>query len=196
MTLLLSIAALLLGPLIYAAGQNNKIARRIFDVLIPVTIAAIILLHILPEAIAQGGWWATAVLLLGIAFPIVLERLFHRAADTAHLVIVAIATAGLLLHALIDGLALLPESGAGLAYAIILHRPAVGMAIWWTVRPNFGAPVAAMTLAAIVIATTTGYFLGETVLQFAHARTLALLQAFISGSLVHVVIFGAKHHSH
>jgi hypothetical protein len=70
------------------------------------------------------------------------------------------------------------------------------MAIWWTVRPNFGVPVAAATLIAIIVATTAGYFLGESVLQFAEARTLALLQAFISGSLVHVVIFGAKHHSH
>ncbi len=130
MTLVLSIIALLLGPFIYAASRNNPISRKIFDWLVLATIAAIILLHIIPDALAVGGAWAIAILMLGFAFPVLLERVFRSAVDTAHLVIVAIAAAGLLLHALIDGLALLPESGTGLAYAIIIHRPAVGMAVW------------------------------------------------------------------
>ncbi len=193
MTLALSIIALLLGPFIYAASRNNPLSRKIFDWLVLVTIAVIILLHIIPEALEVGGVWAIAILMIGFAFPVLLERTFRSAVETAHLVIVAIAAAGLLLHALIDGLALLPESGAGLAYAIILHRPAVGMAVWWAVRPTFGVAAAAATLGALVVATTAGYFVGDAFLQFAGTKTLALLQAFISGSLVHVVLFGAKH---
>lgn len=193
MTLALSIVALLLGPLIYAASRSNKLLRKLFDWLVLLTIAAIILLHIIPEALAVGGAWAVAILLAGFAFPVFLERVFRSAVETAHLVIVAIAAAGLLLHALIDGLALLPESGAGLAYAIILHRPAVGMAVWWAVRPTFGVGAAVATLLALVIATAAGYFVGDSFLQFAGTKTLALLQAFISGSLVHVVLVGGKH---
>jgi len=194
MTLLLSIIALLLGPVIYVLGRRNKIARQILDVLILMTIAVIILLEIIPAALTQGGWWAIVVLLLGVGFPMALENIFRRAADTAHLVIVAIAATGLILHAVIDGLVLLPENGAGLAYAIILHRPAIGMAIWWTIRPAFGTPAAVATLGLIILATATGYFVGESTLPFAGTRALALLQAFVSGSLIHVVIFGAKHH--
>lgn len=196
MTLALSIAALLLGPLIYAAGRNNKLARRLFDILIVVTIAVIIVLHIIPEALQAGGNWAIALLGLGIVFPLLLERVFRRAANAAHQFIVAVAALGLLVHVIVDGVALSPDSGAGLAYAIILHRPAVGMAIWWTVRPTFGKTVAVLTLAIIALATAAGYFVGETVLQMAGSQTLALLQAFVSGSLLHVVLFGAGQHNH
>jgi hypothetical protein len=195
MTLFLSIVALLLGPLIYVVGRRNKIARQILDGLILITIAVIILFDIIPDAIAQGGGWAIAVLLLGVGFPMLLENVFRRAADAAHLVIVAVAAAGLILHAVVDGLVLIPDNGTGLAHAIILHRPAVGMAIWWTMRPAFGTPAAVATLALIILATASGYFLGESTLPFAETRSLALLQAFVSGSLLHVIIFGAKHHS-
>ncbi len=199
MALILSIAALLLGPLIYAAGRKNKIARRLLDGLILLSIAVIIFVHIIPEALAQGGAIAIVVIILGIAFPMLLERLFRKAADTAHLLIVAIAAVGLLVHAVIDGLALLPGNGAGLgggvglAHAIILHRLPVGMAIWWVVRPGLGTPVAVGIFALVIVATATGYLMGDSVVQMAETRTLALFQAFVSGSLIHIVIFGIKH---
>ena len=199
MTLLLSIAALLLGPPIYAAGRRNKIARKLLDGLIILSIAVIIFVHIIPEALAQGGAIAIVVIILGIAFPMLLERLFRKAADTAHLMIVALAAIGLLIHAVIDGLALLsanggvPGNGVGLAHAIILHRLPVGMAIWWVVRPGLGTPIAIGVFALIILATTAGYFMGEPVVQMTGTRTLALFQAFVSGSLIHIVIFGVKH---
>lgn len=199
MTLILSIAALLLGPLIYAAGRKNKIARKLLDGLIILSIAIIIFVYIIPEALTQGGAIAIVVIILGIAFPMLLERLFRKAADTAHLMIVALAAIGLLIHAVIDGLALLPGNGGvpgngvGLAHAIILHRLPVGMAIWWVVRPGLGTPVAIGVFALIVLATAAGYFMGEPVVQMAGTRTLALFQAFVSGSLIHIVIFGVKH---
>jgi zinc transporter ZupT len=193
MTLILSIVALLLGPVIYAAGRRQRIARRIFDGLIVLTIAVIIGFHIIPEALRHGGTIAIVVILLGIAFPMLLERLFRRATDTAHLVVVAIAAAGLLVHAIVDGLALLPESGTGLALAIVLHRIPVGMALWWAVRPSFGSVVAIAMFALIIIATTAGYFVGDAIMEFADARAIAMLQAFVSGSLIHVVAFGVKH---
>ena len=83
MTLILSIAALLLGPPIYAAGRKNKIARKLLDGLIILSIAVIIFVHIVPQALAQGGAIAIVVIILGVAFPMLLERLFRKAADTA-----------------------------------------------------------------------------------------------------------------
>lgn len=193
MTLILSIAALLFGPLIYAAGRTNKIAQRVLDAVIVITIAVIIFAHIIPKAVAHGGLPAALIVVLGIAFPLILERLFRKAAGAAHMVIVAIAGVGLILHAVIDGLALLPEGGTGLAYAIILHRVPVGMALWWVVRPNLGTPVTVAIFLLIALATTAGYWVGDTVVQLAETRTLAFLQAFVSGSLLHVIFFGVKH---
>ena len=194
MTLVLSIAALLLGPAIYAAGRQNRMARRVLDGLILVSIAVIIAVHVVPEAIQHGGKLALVVILIGLAFPLLLERLFRRATETAHLFIVALAAAGLLIHAVVDGVALLPENGTSLAYAIVLHRLPVGMAIWCVVRPNFGTVIAVSVFALVIVATAAGYFVGASILELAETRTVALLQAFISGSLIHVVIFRHGHH--
>jgi hypothetical protein len=154
----------------------------------------IIAVHVVPEAIQHGGKLAFVVILIGLAFPLLLERLFRSATDTAHLFIVALAAAGLLIHAVVDGVALLPENGTSLAYAIVLHRLPVGMAIWCVVRPNFGTVTAVSVFALVIGATVAGYFVGASVLELAETRTVALLQAFISGSLIHVVIFRHGHH--
>ena len=193
MTLILSIAALLAGPLIYAIGRHNPIARKALDLLIVAAIAFIIFVHILPEAYAQAGMLAVVIALVGIVFPMALERLFKHAADTAHLVIVVIAILGLTLHAIIDGLALLPGGSTELAHAIILHRIPVGMAIWWAVRPSLGVATAIAVFALIIGATSAGYFFGDRVIEVTEARNLSLLQAFVAGSLIHVVLFGVKH---
>ena len=194
MTLILSIVALLLGPVIYTAGQKNRTARRVLDWLILLTIAAIIAIHVVPEALQHGGKTAVLVLLVGLVFPMLLERLFKKATDTVHLLIVALAAAGLLIHAIVDGIALLPENGTALAYAIVLHRLPIGMVIWCVVRPNFGTAVAVGVFAAIIGATAAGYFVGASIIEFWESRTLALLQAFIAGSLIHVVVFRHGHH--
>jgi len=196
MNLTLSIAALLLGPLIYAAARENRLARRILNALIVITIAVIIALHIVPAAIEHGGVLAIILIVLGVIFPLLLERLFRKATDAAHLVIVAIAAFGLLIHATVDGIALLPQSGTGLAYAIILHRLPVGMALWWAIRPTFGKGVAIVAFTLVGLATTAGYFVGDSIIDFAEVRTLAMLQAFVSGSLIHVVAFGVRHKHH
>lgn len=193
MNFFLSTVALLLGPIIYAFARNNRAMRRLLDALIVLTIAFIIGVHIIPEAIAQGGKLAIFVIVIGILFPMLLERLFRKATDTAHLVIVGIAALGLLVHAVVDGLALLPGSGTGLAHAVILHRLPVGMALWWAVNPTFGETAASAAFALVILATACGYFLGESVVATADIHLLAMFQAFVSGSLIHVVLFGVKH---
>lgn len=194
MNFALSIAALLLGPVIYATSHRGTTVRRVLDGAILLTIAAIIGVHVVPEAFQLGGIWSIVVLLLGLAFPALLERLFRKATDRAHLFIVALAATGLLIHAVIDGVALLPESGTLLAYAIVVHRLPVGMAIWCIVRPNFGMTATAILFVLLISATALGYFLGASVIELAETRTLALFQAFVAGSLIHVVLVRDGHH--
>ena len=194
MTLILSIAALLLGPAVYIAGRKRRIAKRILDGLILLSIAVIIAVHVVPEALRHGGKLALIVILLGLVFPMLLERLFRKATDSAHLFIVALAAAGLLIHAVVDGVALLPGNGSSLAYAVVLHRLPVGMAIWCVVRPNFGTAAAVGVFVFVIAATLAGYFVGASIIELAETRNIAMLQAFISGSLIHVVIFRHGHH--
>ena len=55
MLLALSIVALLAGPAVYTFGRRNRIARQILDGFIFITIAGIVTVHIIPEALVGGG---------------------------------------------------------------------------------------------------------------------------------------------
>lgn len=193
MNLVLSIFALLLGPAIYALSRKNRVARQILDGFIFITIAGIICVNIIPEALAVGGTLAVIFLLLGLAFPVVVEHGFRSALHEAHVVVLLLAALGLVIHATIDGIALLPAQGSDLAHAVILHRLPVGMAIWWSLRPSLGTPVAVGAIVMISAATGLSYVLGAPVVELAEARSLAMIQAFVAGSLIHIVAFGITH---
>ena len=196
MFLSLSIAALLLGPVVYTIGRRNRIVRQVLDGFIFITIAGIVTVHIIPESLAGGGNLAIAFLLLGIAFPMLLERGLHESFHAAHGLILAFAALGLIIHSVLDGIALLPSQNRDLAYAVILHRVPIGMAIWWSLRPNLGLTAAIAAFAMIIIATTASFVIGAPVVELAEASSVAWLQAFISGSLIHIVAFGVSHDHH
>jgi hypothetical protein len=67
------------------------------------------------------------------------------------------------------------------------------MAIWWSVRAGFGTGAAAATFVLIIAATSVAYFFGAPIVEIAETRSLAYFQAFVAGSLVHVVAFGVAH---
>jgi len=214
MTLLLSIIALLAGPALYGLGRRQPGVRQILDGFVFITIAGIVCVFIAPKSIEVGGLAAVLFLLAGLFFPVVIEILFRRSMHGAHTFILVLAALGLVLHAVVDGVALLPTDPASLpdigrddglygslfqnqlALGVILHRLPVGMAIWWSLRPVFGAPVAVATFLVIIAATVSAYFLGDAFVSVAEGRSLAYFQAFVSGSLVHVVAFGISHEHH
>lgn len=202
MTLALSIIALLLGPCIYALGRHRPTTKLVLDGFIFIAVAGIVCVDIVPAALLNGGALALAFLALGLGFPTVVEKAFSHAAHKAHVFVVLLAAVGLTVHAVIDGIALLPRSGnataeslfgSQLAIGVILHRLPVGMAIWWSVRPSFGNVAALATFALIAAATAAAYWFGAPIVEIAETRSLAYFQAFVAGSLVHVVAFGVSH---
>lgn len=209
----LSIVALLLGPLIYGLARRRPTGRQLLDGFVLVTVAGIVCVYIIPEAVVTGGRLALLFLLVGVLFPVAIERAFREFHRQAHVLVVILAAAGLVVHALIDGLALLPGVGTAIAQAddgtksqlwnsifgnqlaigVILHRLPVGMAIWWSVRPGFGTGTALATFALVIAATSAAYFFGAPAVQLAKLESLAYFQAFVAGSLAHVVAFGVTH---
>jgi hypothetical protein len=187
MNFVLSTAALIAGPFLYALGLRNARAHKALDVLIVAAIAWIVGAHIIPEALEMAGYMALALLLLGMAFPYLIGHIFHLASSTAHVALLALAAVALVLHAVIDGIALLPGSGDGLAIAVILHRIPVGMAIWWTFRPGIGDIAAIGAFVLVIAATAATYFFGTTFIEMAESQLLALFQAFVAGALVNLV---------
>lgn len=193
MLLTLSIAALLAGPFVYTLGKRNAIARQVLDGFIFITIAGLVAVHIIPDSLLGGGNLAILFLALGIAFPVLIERGLHESFHAAHGLVLALAALGLVIHSVLDGIALLPGSNGNLAYAVILHRLPIGMAIWWSLRPNLGIGAAATAFGLIIVSTTAAFVFGAPVVDLAEARGIAWLQAFISGSLIHIVAFGVSH---
>ena len=192
MYFLLSTIALLAGPFVYALGRHNKVTERLLDVMIIAAIAWIIGVHIVPDAVQAAGWPALVVLVLGMAFPYVLRRIFHLASSATHAALLFIAALALVLHAVIDGIALLPGNGEELGIAVILHRLPVGMAIWWTFRPAIGTRAAVAAFALIIGATALAIYFGGPVVALAESRMLALFQVFVAGSLADMVIVGVR----
>lgn len=193
MLLALSIVALLAGPAVYTLGRRNRVARQILDGFIFITIAGIVTVHIIPESLTGGGEIAILFLALGIVFPVVLERGLHDSFHAAHGLVLGLAALGLVIHSVLDGIALLPSGNRDLAYAVVLHRLPVGMAIWWSLRPNLGLGAAVIAFALIIAASVMSFVVGAPIVQLAEASSIAWLQAFISGSLIHIVAFGVSH---
>ncbi len=190
MTLLLaSIAALLTGPLAYRFARRGT-TLTILDGFVFVAISGLVILSVLPEAIVHGGWMAIVLIVAGFVGPTVAEHLFHRAAKGTHVAALILGLVGLCLHALIDGAALggglALQAGGQLPAAVVLHRLPVGLASWWLLRPHFGTAVASLALAAVAGATAAGYAVGPADLT---VGSVAWFQAFVGGSLLHVVFF-------
>ena len=190
MNFLLSTIALLLGPFVYALGHRNATVERLLDAFVILSIAWIIAVHIVPEVIATGGVVALPVLALGMAFPFALRWIFHLASTEARFALLTLAATALALHAIIDGIALLPATSDSLSIAVIVHRLPIGMAIWWTFRPAIGQTASIVAFVIIIAATAFAYFLGGPVVDVLESRTLAHFQAFVSGSLIDLVVVG------
>ena len=195
--LILSLAALLAGPAAFGLARTHPRLLALLDVAITASIALLVAAELWPLMLggsAGATLFAAAIGLYGpTAVESVLHRVdYHRIEARAHLVTMIVGLAGLGLHAFVDGAAL-TESGASprgyLAGAVVAHRVPVGLAIWWLVRPTFGASVAWILLAAVAASTVVGFSAGTRILPALSPSGLAAFQGFVGGSLLHVVFF-------
>ncbi|MHC5064007.1 MAG: ZIP family metal transporter [Planctomycetota bacterium] len=141
--LLLSILALALGPVFVALAKRLRSTATALDAFVLVAVGGLVLLHILPESILQGGWPALACGLVGFFAPVLTDRLFRPGQRGVLGVVLVLALTGLAAHSVLDGIGLTVEDAAGhehelLAWAIILHRLPVGIGIWWIVGLHSG----------------------------------------------------------
>ncbi len=201
--LLAGIVALLLGPLLLQLARIGPRVTAFLDGFTFISIAGLFCFSVFPAAIATGGAAAWAFAAAGLVFPVVAERVFERTASRAHLAILGLSVAGLAVHAVLDGIALmgagLAESdhghaGEDLAVAVVLHNLPKGLAIWYLLQPAFGTRVAALALGALVLATTAGFLAGQPVVAALAGAAMAWFQAFVVGSILHIVMQGPAGH--
>jgi uncharacterized membrane protein YraQ (UPF0718 family) len=198
MLLLASLVAVIIAPFVIGGLRRipGGIGRGFFDGFVVVSIGGLVLLHILPHAVAEGGARALGGAFLGVLLPLLTEASLDRGVGRRGRNLTLLAgLLGLALHALFDGVALTAgghdQAHAHdqlLALAVVLHRLPVGIAIWWVVTPVFGRKVGVIALAVILGATVLGFFGAEVVHPALKGAGWAAFQAFVAGALLHVVV--------
>jgi uncharacterized membrane protein YraQ (UPF0718 family) len=190
--LLISLAALALGPVLFRAAGSARSTLATLDGFVVVAIVGLVVIHIIPHAIAAAGLGAVGFALIGLAGPGLIEKWLHRAARYTHTATVVLAILGLTVHAFFDGVALAGPSDHGdgtdmLAIAVVLHRLPVAITIWWLLRPNRGIGLALGALVALGAATILGFSTGDAIAGMLEERWLGLFQSLVAGSVLHVV---------
>ena len=181
-----------LGPLMCRLLQRQPGWLDLLDAFIFVTISGLVLFHILPEVLHDGGLIVLVLMALGLLAPSWVEKYFHKAAHQAHQMTLFLGVLGLVLHASIDGSALnvdiSNQTAWLLALGVLLHRFPVGLTVWWLLRPQYGRLLPLSILSFMSIATVLGALFSEYSLAQLDAQWLAWFQAFVMGSIMHVVL--------
>ena len=190
--LIISLLPLFAAPLLFNLCQKRASWLHFTDGFIFVAIGGLILTGILPEVLHHGGWQVLIFLFLGLAVPSLSERVFHSVGKV-HSYALALGLIGLFIHAMTDGVALAHgehgdhHAGEILSLGVLLHRIPIGLTIWWFAKPKFGSPVAMGVLVLIAIGTVLGFGWEEAVLGPLSTAGMAYFQAFVAGSLIHIV---------
>ncbi len=196
-----SLLGLCVGPPLIALSGRWRWLVSTVDGIVLVTMGGLLAAHIMPEFFKVAGPLAGVAAACGLLAPPVLERLLGQAAKQVHTITLFLALGGLALHAAIDGIALASgghdHGGAeSLRLAIALHRVPVGLTIWWLLRPAFGAKAALGVLVLIAVATVIGYSAAHSLGAILQGQMLALFNAFVAGTLVHVMLHRPHSHAH
>ena len=189
--LLLSVGALVAGPVFYYQLRQGGLIARTVDHTLALVLAALVVLVLMPETLAQTGWASLPLILFGYLAPILVERGVHNAARFAHVATLAVAALGLGLHSVLDGAGLAAaetQGGSVLPAVIIMHRLTVGMVLWFILEPAFGRRVTFGVLGFVALGTVLGYLIVLQSGQFVASVITYYLQAVILGTVIHGLI--------
>lgn len=195
--LLLSLAALLVGPVVERLVRRAAWTEAMLDGFVLTALVGLILIHVLPHNVEVAGLWAFVAAGLGFLVPLLLEGRLHQHGDGArglHRWLLVAGFLGYAIHASLDGLALATghddhgNAGELLGVAVVLHRIPVGLAIWWLLRPAVGPLGTLAIIGTIAASTIAGYSASAWLLDGLERPAVGLLQALVAGSLLHVAL--------
>ncbi|NVJ59271.1 MAG: hypothetical protein HWE27_02720 [Gammaproteobacteria bacterium] len=199
--LILSIAVLAIAPLLAKWFDRSPAFEHLLSTFLLVVLGGIVLVELLPLSIQNGGWISVPLALLGLTGPSLIEKVFRKVADSTHQITLLIGFSGLLLHTMADGASLndfshLSSASKWLPLAIVLHRVPVALSVLWIIRPVFGFKAVWFALSTIAIFTVFGFILGVELEAAMNSSSFAWLQAFVSGTLLHVLLHRPHRHHH
>lgn len=195
--LIAALAAPVAGVLLYIRLHNRPQTMKLIDRIVFVALPLLVAWQILPHVWVEREITPLLAVIAGVGVLYLIEKISHRLARHTDDLAILLGVASMALHALLEGGALTPATAsAPFAFAVILHRVAIGLLIWWLIEPRHGVAAAVAGLGAILAATAIGFAAGTEILPDGHAA-IELYQAFIAGSLLHVVFHqGRRDHTH
>ena len=197
--LVAALAAPAIGPALYGGLHAHPKAVRLVDGFVYLAVPLLVAWQVVPFAREDRGLVVPLLVLAGLVLPNLFERASRAfEAHTDNFAII-VGLSGLALPALLEGAALGSGGTVALAFglAIVLHRIPVSLVIWWLIRPRHGTWAGVAGVAAIVLATLVGYLLAASLGSGEHGSGIEYYQAFVSGTLVHVVFHQGRHdHQH
>lgn len=199
--LIISIVVLAIAPAVAKIFDKSPHYEQILSGFLVIVLGGIVVAELLPLSYTNGGWFIIPLALLGLTGPTLIEKLFHKVADSTHQITLIIGFSGLLLHTMVDGASLndyqsVESASKWLPLAIVLHRIPVALSVLWIIRPVFGLKAVWMALSGLAIFTLFGYVLGIQLEPAMNSASFAWLQAFVSGTLMHVLLHRPRRHDH
>jgi hypothetical protein len=200
LALVVAVLAVALGAALTAVSAARPTVLGLLRTFAATAAAAVVLTHLLPDALSGAGLWGGAAFLLGLIGPLFLHSLSERLASRqTQLSPVRLALEagfiGLLAHHVGDGLgigayAALP--GGVLAHldvilALIAHTVPLVAVVTLAYRGEYGLSVALRRAAALALASVVGVLASFAVPEATLATASAWIGALVSGVLLHVV---------
>lgn len=192
-----ALIAPIVGATLYPVLHDNPRFTRIFDRCMYILVPVLVFTQILGHYVGHSGWELFGILILlgimtaGLFLPIGIEHIFHQIAPKTEALSIIAGFLGLGLHALLEGSSLNTESPI-ITAPLVFHRIAAGLMIWWILQPRYGRFTAVLGIAGLFSATLAGFLLSDILLPHRFAGSV-FFQAFVAGSLLHVV-FHERHH--
>jgi hypothetical protein len=200
LALLVAVLAVALGAALTAVSAARPTVLGLLRTFAATAAAAVVITHLLPDALSGAGLWGALAFMVGLLGPLVLhpltERLASRSADLSpsRLALQA-GFIGLFVHHVGDGLgigayAALP--GGVLAHldvilALIAHTVPLVAVVTLAYRSEYGIAVALRRAAGLALASVLGVGISFAVPGEALASASAWIGALVSGVLLHVV---------
>lgn len=186
------------GPLLSKYSEARPRVASFLDGFIVVSIGGLVLLDILPHALAHRDAWAVVAMALGFALPNVAERMLRYGVRRTHSMVLSVAFLGVAIHSMLDGSALaqsFQDPGSMLGYGVLLHQIPVGLMVWWVLQDR-PTRLAWLVLLFMGVMTVLGYLVEPTVLALLPERAGLAFEALVGGSLLHVIGHSGHGHSH
>lgn len=200
LALLVAVLAVALGAALTAVSGARPAVLGLLRTFAAMAAAAVVLTHLLPDALSGAGLWGALAFLAGLLGPLVLHPLTERlalrkSALSPRRVALEAGFIGLLVHHVGDGLgigayAALP--GGVLAHldvivALIAHTVPLVAVVMLAYRGEYGLTVALRRVTALAAASAVGVGISFAVPGPALASAAAWIGALVSGVLLHVV---------